>query len=329
MAEKKEEKKTDGLLDIIKTFLPFIPAISVFTALIYFFGRIYIEEYYEALGISPHVLKFNTEDYMFFSYDIVIMCLVFSILFFYCWRGILFERIDFERRDKEFVPVEDENNQTEQEKKKKPNVLSLVVTRTPVIFLLFVLAWLLGMIYYLWFHFSPGSYITGLSGLATGLVFGVGLIVFVAVLRAFSRSIARGSFRLQWVIGVLLAFCIMPWITTDLASAKARCDEYGFQDVKVITKDTLHCEMQSATSNLTDCLDGKLIIINNDMAYVMKLIKTAPDTDCKTISINIAGSREYLAVSKIRETVEDYAYCQLVYAIPMESVRDIIYFSQK
>lgn len=292
----------DGILNIIKTFLP---AIGVFAALIYFFGRLYIEEYYYALGISPDVLTFSTEDYMFSSFNVVIMCLVFSILFYLCWGGILFTQI------------------------KEEKGFAFVVSRRPTTFLFIVLAWFLGIIYYLYFHFSPDLYVTGLSGLATGLVYGVGLIMVVVIIRAITKYIDEKYFIFQWVIGVILAFSIMPWITTDLASAQAKSDEYGFHDVRIISKENLHCQMQSATSNLTDCFDGKLIITNNGVTYVVKMIEAPPNTDCRTVSLSAAGPKKYLTVSEIRKRTDDFTLCRLVYAIPVESIKNIIYYTQK
>lgn len=306
MAENEEENKSqsawEGVLKKIQTFLP---AIGVFAALIYFFGRLYLEEYYYALGISPDVLTFTTEGYMFSSFNTVVMCLIFSVLFFLCWRGVLFEKILSETS------------------------FAVIRQREPTTFFIIVLTWIPGVIYYLFFHFYPGLYVTGLSGLATGLVFGVGIIMIVIILRGVSKQISKGSFIFQWVIGVILAFSIMPWITTDLARTQADSDEGDFQDVRIITKEPLHCEMQSATSNLTDCLDGKLIITNSGITYVMKIIKTAKGTDCKTISISTIATKTYMTEREIVETTDDFTYCRLVYAIPVESINNIIYYTQK
>ena len=345
MAEDKQEKATappdhnpgnrDSILDIVKTFLP---AIGVFAALIYFFGRLYVEEYYYALGISPDVLTFTMEDYMFSSFNVVVMCLVFSILFYLCWGGILFEQIKGEEAKakakeeaiaKAKAEAKEEAKAIAKAKAKVKAAVVLIVIRNPITLIFILLAWLLGLIYYVYFHVFPDSYVTGLSGLATGLMYGLLPVGLVIGIRAAARYMNEGVFRLQWVLAVIVTFSIMPWITADLASAQARSDEYGFHDVRVISRENLHCQMQSATSNLTDCFDGKLIITNNGMTYVMKTIRTSQNTDCRTISLSAAGPKKYLTVSEIRGMTDDFTLCRLVYAIPVESIQDIIYYTQK
>jgi hypothetical protein len=252
---------------------------------------------------------------MFFSYNMVVMCLVFTLLFYLSWGGILYERIPGKEKLREEFYLTLKN--------------LAFIHRTPTRLLFVLLAFVVGFAYYFSFHLIPELYFTGFSGLVTGFVWG-GLINLVVVgIRFFIREMSEGLFKFCWVIGVIIIFSMMPWITEDLAKAQAKCDEYSFQDVKIISNENLHCEMQSATSNLTDCIDGKLIIINDGMAYVMKLIRTAPDTDCRDISLSALAPKTYLPVSTIRKSIDEYTFCQLVYAIPMESVRDIIYYSQK
>ena len=84
---KQLSQPSDSRDSLIKLAQILLPIIGVFAALSYFLGRLYMEAYYYALGITPHVLDFKPEDYMFSSFNLVVMCFTITTWLYIYWRA--------------------------------------------------------------------------------------------------------------------------------------------------------------------------------------------------------------------------------------------------
>ncbi len=327
----------DGIVQVLKTFLP---AISVFAALIYFFGRLYVEAYYYALGITPEVLVFTTQDVMFFSFNMVIMCLVFTILFYMCWEWLI----------------------SNEEKGNTP--FTLQGGRQAIIVCFIILLFILSGLYYCFIHIYPELYVTGLAGLCIGLFFGISLVLVVIIiyilitktpqesptskkprklkmaLENMSRKYlhdqlenpiiypSKKSFIFLTVLGVLIVLSFMPSITADLAGAQADSDIREFPDVRVVAEEDFPEEIQELLPGDQDYLDGRLLLENAGIVYVMKLFKVPRGTDCRSVKDQTGTSTETATLHELKMPGGDFTVHRQVYAIPMESIKDIIYYSR-
>jgi len=240
---------------------------GLFAALLYFLGRLHIEFYYYALGITPSVLKFDTFDYMFSSFNLVIMCLIITFWFYAYWKW-----------SKSAIRIS------------KPNIIFLVI---------------FGILCLVYFYFSPriiGLHKIGISGMITGFYFGGFLYLFAMGLHRSVKKQPKKSSKQQinlvtiiLVLLIIFFFALLPKITEGLAVTQAINDRFIFPKVLVVCKDELPIQLQDLSSNSTNSITGKLVITNNGITYL---------TD------NSSG--------KWRG-----------YAIPMDSIKNIIYLSEK
>ena len=72
-------KTLDRLVELLAKLLP---VAGVFGALMYFVGRIYIERYYDTMGVPSDILGFGTTDYVFEGAHPwrIIIVLIFTLL---------------------------------------------------------------------------------------------------------------------------------------------------------------------------------------------------------------------------------------------------------
>jgi len=259
MAKKKEKatesitetpaeqpsKPTDAKDTLIKLAQILLPIVGIFAALTYFLGRLHIESYYYALGITPHVLDFKTEDYMFSSFNLVIMCLTISIWLYMYWGWA-----KSGRRLILGFPVE------------KGSIA------TDIFMLIMLLAvWGLSMRNML-FTEGVGFSIPGFMGLNAGFVIGIGMILLISLLQWIVRSNKLDFVKLVLVLLVFIAWT--PSITDRLAEIEAKADIEKFPQVVLMCEDELPNQLQSSLSTPTKSLEVKLVITNNGMTYVMK-----------------------------------------------------------
>jgi hypothetical protein len=229
----------------------FLGGIGVFSALLYFLGRLYIESYYYALGITPHVLSFSTNDYMFSSFDLVIMCALVAICLFLYWN--------WAKPGKQLLfgfPVDEEKRHFD----------------TINIRFLFV-----GMIFGYWAVLSKefllngnfGFGISGAVGISAGIIMGIGVLLFAWIMRVSSGQGIKSILYL--VVLIIFIFSLLPFMTTRLAEIQAKQDKDNkFPVVTVICKDELPIKLLSSSSNSTNIVEGQLIITNNAITYVLQ-----------------------------------------------------------
>ena len=257
MADKKEEEKEtqpaeitgkpdgkdggwEGILTLVKTFLP---AIGVFGALCYFLGRSYVESYYAALGIEPDVLTFTNNDYMISSFNMVIMCLVYTVLFYMYWQWyIKVGELGREPGDKEIPYI-------------RVSVVAAI--------------WLASVAYVLLFHLNRDLYWTGISGLATGLLFGSVFIIPAFCVEPRAAATIRTTLVVIIFAFVVVIFSFMPHVTKDLAEVQANSEMEKFAPVNIISSVELPPRLRKSAASPYESREVGMVITNNEMTYVM------------------------------------------------------------
>jgi hypothetical protein len=234
MAEKHKEKTKETYLNQIQKLLPILPIVGIFSVLCYVLGRLHIESYYYNLGINPNTLVFKTDDFMFSSYNLVIMCIVISLMLFAYWVG------------------------SKRKGKIKGNKWILFIT----IFVLFLFSG--------WILFSNNilQFANG-SGLIAGIFFGIFLILYALFLQILpGKKIPESAIIIVLVIILLV---LLPIITDRLALVQAINDKLSkFPITTIICKSELPIQLQSSSPNSTNIIEGQLIITNNNMTYVLQ-----------------------------------------------------------
>jgi len=245
---KQVSQPSDARDTLLKLAQILLPVAGIFAALSYFLGRLHIEAYYYALGITPHVLRFSTEDYMFSSFNLVIMCLEISLWLYLSWRGF-----KPEYRLVLGFPI------AKGPRKERVNDIFMLV----FIFVFWILA--------IWNTFikSTGSNIPGIMGLNAGFVVGIGAILLTWYLQTFFGSGKKVGTVGIFVVALAL-FALIPFITARLAQIEAEADIKRFPQAVLICADELPNRLQSSPSTPTQSSEVKLIITNNGMTYVMK-----------------------------------------------------------
>lgn len=253
-----KEKNDDGrtsLFDVVKVILG---SFSVFTALSYILGRSFSLSYYYTIGINPNVLSFSAEDYMFFSYDIVVMCLVVIGCIYIYWHF---------RKSDEFI-----------------RTLSQNTTR-----ITFSIIFVICMIYEYLLIFYPGLYLRNISGFIIGLSLGI--------LSLFYLGMSKKIFRILLILIIIMFIIFLPGITKTLAQIEATNMIDNYPKVSVVYQDPLSAQSNNTSEKLIGIIDGRLIITNNGNTYILK-------------SENVTDNWQ-------------------VYAIPVDSIKEIVYFHEK
>lgn len=270
MGEGKDigQNKTEDKSNFPEILKMLLGAIGVFAALCYFLGRLYVEHYYYALGITPNVLSLGTNDYMFSSFNLIIMSLMISIWLYMYWL-----------HSKSGKTMDNKNYW--------------------ILFALFILA--AASLFY-----SPRytvSYLTiGFSAVISGFFYGLLLYMLAMYLQSSVKKQPKDTGKqpknsitsriVIVILVVLFFFILLPMVTDSLASTQAKCDMTKFPIVTVICKDELPAQLQASSSNVPNIVEGQLMITNNGMTYVLQ-------------SDNVT-----------------------VYAIPVDSIKDIIYMKK-
>ena len=299
VSETKEEPKEDlsikiikdsetgnrkiDWLTIVKTVLP---AIGIFTALLYFLGRVRTEAYYYYLGINPSVLQFGTEDYMFLSFNMVMMLLALI--------GIVLARQYFKSKLEE-----------------PKTVLVVIVT-----FFIFVLLFYTNTLNYTntirnLTEVFPLSVVALFQGVILGIAFVFLFVLYnnlFGIMNKVIEGIASYSYKLQTKIrllrvinlviykinyygkkvtilmlpirGYLLALVIIFLLSVSLGTIPKLAENWGEQEAKydlennlpdtiIYSNKDLPIELREKPEVTTKSKEVKLVTTNNGMTYVI------------------------------------------------------------
>jgi len=264
---EQQKSYTEGYFKIAQLLLA---GIGIFAALCYFLGRLYTEAYYYALGITPHVLKFNYDDYMFSSFNLVIMCLEISTWLYMYWG--------WSKQGRRLIlgfPIA------------KGSRIEIINSISMLISLLLTCGFLAWNLYS---SSGIGLSTPGIMGLNAGLLLGVGIIIFTWSTQTIAQNKKFDLFAI--IITALLLFAYVPTVTNRLAEIDAKVNMNKFPTAIVVLKDELPAQLQSSSSNSTKSVEGRLVITNNGMTYVLQ-------------SDNVT-----------------------TYAIPMDNIKDMVYLNE-
>ncbi len=243
MAEEKE-KPSKAKEDLLKFAQLLVGGTVIIAALCYFLGRLRTETYYYTLGINPHVLLFKPEDYMFSSFNVVLMCLVSIFLFYMYWQ--------WARPGRKLFFGFPENQK----------VMAVFV----------LLLWIVAVFMFI---FNIGRYVQGFAGLNTGAVIGIGAILIAWLLRISS---GRGR---ESIIGIflltLLLFALIPLVTTRLAEREAMADMAKFPQAMLVCEDVLPHQLQSSSQTPKESIEVRIITTNNGMTYALSTDNESTD----------------------------------------------------
>lgn len=268
MAEEKakKEKPQSSKESFFRLAQVLLAGIGVFGALTYFLGRLYIEEYYYALGITPHVLYFKPEDYMFSSFNLVIMCLGLTIWLYMYWKWA-----KPETRLVLGFPIA---------KGKKGDIFALILT---------YLFWLFA-IWNITTDKPIGIYIPGFIGIIASYVIGIGAILFASLSKMYPHMGSKS------IVGILLLALLLlaslPSITTRIAVIQAKNDMTKFPQAMLVCEDVLPHQLQSSSQTPNESIEVRIITTNNGMTYALSTdnestdnwqIYAIPETNIKQI----------------------------------------------
>jgi hypothetical protein len=252
--------------NLIKILEILLGAGGLLSALLYFLGRLHIESYYYSLGISPSVLNFNLNDYMFSSFELVIMCVFVIILVFGYWfwatpQAILY--LGFPFRDKK-VELEKLNSIKEQKM-----FLKRIRVQETIIHLIYII----GFLFFLWLFLANFGTIPiidskGCMGFYAGYVIGIS-IIFIA----WKAGIRRGGTTqaLRMVLVILFLIVILPITTNSLAQKESQRDvDVVFPVVKIIYENELSSDLRDPSFGITNIIEGELVIANSGKFYILQ-----------------------------------------------------------
>lgn len=226
-----------------------VSGIVVFAALSYVLGRLRTEAYYSALGISPGLLSFRAEDYMFSSVNLVIICAIVSFALYVYYRATVTGR----RMFLAFPLYEDPKNREERIK--------------DIAFITGLIAYAVYVLVSFYSNRGPTIYIPGLIGVAVGIAVGVCINLWISWQRWTLG--AKNPYSIL-AVGVLLIVIWLPSIAGTLAKIEAKVDAQTFAKAVLVCEDPLDPELQSSPQNPNESVQVKIVATNNDMTYVLK-----------------------------------------------------------
>jgi hypothetical protein len=258
----------DTLLNIIKILLG---GGGVLSALLYFLGRLHVESYYYSLGISPSVLSFSIYDYMFSSFDLVIMCVFVIIIIFGYWfwakpevkMEMGFPFLDKEKELEKVVTAS-----------QKEQVLNSIKNRKNAISFIYFL-W---GFFFFWLFIAPVGTLSiidnkGCMGFYAGFVVGI-----ISIFTAWKSNIRQGGvsqlFRIIFVTLILVV--LLPITANRLAQKESQRDvDVVFPEVSIVSKDSLPYELYNFSPNANNIINGELVIVNNGIYYILQSDNTS------------------------------------------------------
>jgi hypothetical protein len=325
--DKKKDDKWN-FLDILKTF---VPLLGIFSAFCYILGRYYLEAYYKALGITPSALSLTTNDYMFFSIAVIILCLFVVLVFFLYW-----EWSSTGKSWLRWVLNESKGNGGVNQRKKDKSKWLFRLNLWTILAVVFVLIVVLCIVSISIFSMSDNN----INGENNWIVSTGSVIILIAALILsceffswLSPKVSGGKpigdapgFRVISAILIAVIIFILTIIPVNsIAGSQANSDERNAPWARVISTDNFSSVICADQSIANNYLDGKLLFTNNGNTYLEIKYRVPKDSTEKVIKysadypLQSPDDIEYQQANT--KTIEKIQ----IYAIPVTSIRDIIY----
>jgi hypothetical protein len=260
------------LSDLLKTI---VASIAIFTALFYFLGRLRTEAYYNALGINPSALQFSTTDYMFSSFDLVIMCLTVFILVY----AYIKSKSKINRSVLLFPTA---TNELKEDQGRKAQ--SLKEKFNPI------------LIYILWIGALYGFFVSStissiLIGVTAGYIIGVPSLLLLYQTQKTSHNEQLNIPVLLYIS--LISIAAIPFMTNRLGQIEARENISLFPNV-IITFKTICSPQIQELGTPTQSKTLKMITINNNTIYALDQSNSTDVWQIYTIPANDTAQIIYL-----------------------------------
>jgi hypothetical protein len=234
-----------------------IGIVAIAGATIYLLGRLYLEAYYRYFGIAPGALVFSTEDYMFSCLNIVLMVVGIAFWIWFASKDVSSEKLF----------LNSTSNRWQDGLKDILKGILFMFVPIAVIFAMMeggLSGWMVAKA-------------KGLLGLVAGFGIGMSFFYFCDLIEYMCRYYkVKWSMRnlftpYQFVFLAVFVFALLPSLSSSLARWAAFVEFQDFPQVTVISSDALPLEMQTSEEvGDNHRVTGKLLIVNNDMAYVFK-----------------------------------------------------------
>lgn len=244
----EHQPKTEGRPTLLRNIQIVLAGLGLFAALTYFLGRLYIESYYSAFGISVQALSFKPEDYMFSSFDLIIMCLLISLVIY------LYQL--YSRSDIDFW-------QTILSQSNKLDVVA------DIVFIIFILSMAGLSLANIFAGVGRGSSIPGMLGFMAGFGIGVAVIFFIW----FSKFIVRakkGLHYIQIVYLVLVLSAALPYTAGKLADVRVTYDLDRLPKAVLVCEEDLPMQLQESPQTPGESMTVRIVTFNNEMVYLFK-----------------------------------------------------------
>lgn len=252
MTMAKEEKKSskrkpaDGPYGFLRLALSHI---ILFAAVSYVLGRLRVGAYYNTLGISPGLLSFSPEDYMFSIINLVIICVIVSFVLYLYYRAT----VGGARMFLAFPLYPDPKNRQEK-------IVDIVEIAAFIGLAVYVL-----VNFYLYEGWS--IYIPGFTGIVVGGALGIAIILYISYSRWSWES--KTPYTIL-ILGVLILIVWLPSTSGTLAKIEVKADVQTFPKAVLICEDALAPQLQSSPQSPNESVEVKIIVADNDMTYVLK-----------------------------------------------------------
>ena len=254
----------------------------------YFFGRIYLDAYYDWFGLSEGILVFSTYEYMYHSFPIFMMLIPivgWIPLYYRLWKKGQYTLIDTTKPLKKQIDsiIWEIGN----------GVVSILVV--------------------LWFFIFDQHEIFG-SIAYTGLIigfFGMMLYRFIFTLLIWQIDSSKKpdeiatSSNIRMAVFIVILLVILPIYANQLGKIGAISEFDNLAQVTIVAND-LPNEMEPSESGNFQSSDVKMLIINNDIAYVFK----------SAIGTNVKRNKQI-------------AFNGGVYAIKLSDIKYLIYYGER
>jgi len=275
-----EQKKANNFFYYLKVF---ISSLSIFSALLYFLGRLRIEDYYQQFGINTSAMKFSTGDYMFSSFYIFAMVLILCVWVFIGWRiqnlpGV--KILGFPLKANKELENAYTNYYISQKRKSYFSLLVGFCFSSWSAFgnvLAYVLIWVaLGYVVYV--PFQQMNILQNVTSINPALIMefsiflgnSIGILLFAYMLLLLGSINKKG--RTISAVFLLLIFVVLlsvvPPLTTTVATFQSKSDLAHFTEVSLTSKDVLPSQIQVSPDQPNQSIFLKMIVVNNDIIYV-------------------------------------------------------------
>jgi len=248
--------------------------ISIGIAISYFLGRLYLNAYYRYMGIPPSVLFFPTEYYVFSS---VVSLITLILVIFWIW--VTYTSFSDEQPFKiNIQSIRSDIRSADRETKQKAIERLSTGISMNLGMMLWTILFILILIKTEKFApiFSSFTFLSFWGGFSIGYIlflffwvmYYLGRILYHVPPFTYSPRQQLSGWAFQ-IIVIIYLFITLPLFSTKAAEIAAFNDFNNLPYVTIISE-SVPPQMESSLAGSVGSIDAKLILVNNDTAYIYK-----------------------------------------------------------